>query len=75
MEIKIEKGVPLDAISCSRNRHPILEALLSMEIGESFFVFGPRSLVQQRVVYAQKKTSKRYATRKHAGGYRVWRLA
>jgi hypothetical protein len=71
-DFQIEKGVSLNTVRASK--YPFRD----MEVGDSFFVEGDgaaATLVRYASVNEQRKSGKRFSTRRVEGGYRCWRIA
>jgi hypothetical protein len=73
MDIKIEKGVPIPVIDVFVP--PIKKALLSMQVGDSFYTEESQLKVDNWCGLVQPMTGYRFLMQKEGAGFRVWRLA
>jgi len=67
----IEKNVPIPA---ARNGKPVLYPFKAMQVGDSFFYEGKRSIIAVAASKAGKKLNSKFLVRAENGGYRVWRV-
>ncbi len=79
MDIKIETNVAMPAKRGYGMQSPIKKALVSMEIGESFFVEMKSDALSNiasnvKKDLREKNIYKNYSTRKEENGARIWRV-
>lgn len=71
LRIEIQKGVPIP-LKCRRTNIDMLEALLKMAEGDSFFVNTNK---QYRAVIGLAQRNKiKIVSRAQEGGYRIWKV-
>lgn len=73
IEFRIEKGIDLPKFSGDQSRrYPFPD----MEVGDSFAI-PPEQAIRIRTAANNwgKLNGRKFSTRKHGGGYRVWRIA
>lgn len=71
MEYKIEKGVPMPKL---RNKYPFRQ----MEVGDSVYIPNSHAAASKSSYAAydfQKRTGRKFISRKEGDGIRIWRIA
>lgn len=78
MAIQIDKGIPVPQSRKAKPKSEELETILSLEIGDSFFIEVPRNCLTSKASYASRLTKRTYSIRAReengVQGLRVWRL-
>jgi len=70
MTYYIEKNIPRKSSGHNQSKYPFAK----MELGDSFFYEGERSVITSAAAHGTKKTGWKFSISKENNGFRVWRV-